>query len=86
MTNDKLITLKALAAELGVGYSFTRAMKKAGMPTPGGRVSATDARQWLRKNPSFRVTPFIEPNGRRRKTTAAATVAALADNLQPSTA
>ena len=73
MKNDKLITLKALAAELGVGYSFTRAMKKAGMPTPGGRVCAPDARQWLRKNPDFRPTAYIEPNGRRRRTPEAGT-------------
>jgi len=56
METEKLITLKVLADKFGVGYSFTRAMKKAGLPLPGGRTSVSDAKRWLRKNPDFRVT------------------------------
>lgn len=49
----KLLNLKQLAGELGVGYSFTKAMRRAGLPLLGGRVLADDAIKWLRKNPDF---------------------------------
>ena len=67
MQTEKLMSLKALASELGVGYSFTRAMKKAGMALPGGRTSAAEAQRWLRKNPDFRVSDHFptKPHGKQ---------------------
>lgn len=57
--SDKLLNLKTLAGELGVGYSFTRAMRKAGLQTPGGRTTLNDARRWLRSHPEFRVSTYL---------------------------
>ena len=59
MTDDKMIDLKTLAGRLGVGYSTTRAMKKAGMPLPGGKTTEGDARKWLKQHPGFRVKDWL---------------------------
>lgn len=56
----KLLNLKALAGELGVSYYYTRAMKVAGMPLYGGRISKQEALDWLRKNPDFQPTKVME--------------------------
>ena len=60
MNDEPLIDLKTLSRKLGVGYSFTRAMRNAGMPTPGGKTTVGDARKWLRAHPGFRVKDWID--------------------------
>lgn len=59
----KLLNLKSLAGELGVSYYYTRAMKAAGMPLYGGRISKQEALDWLRRNPDFRPTKVMESIG-----------------------
>jgi hypothetical protein len=49
-----LLNLTELAKELGVGVSFTSAMKAAGLPLPGGRTTIEWALKWLQNNPQFR--------------------------------
>lgn len=59
-TNNKiLLTLRGLSEALGVSYSYTRAMKKAGFPLIGGRARVPDALRWLKRHPDFRVSDHI---------------------------
>jgi hypothetical protein len=55
-----LLNLTELAEELGVGVSFTSAMKAAGLPLPGGRTTIEWALQWLRDNPHFRTRRALD--------------------------
>ena len=53
--DTRLLNLTELATELNVGTTYTRAMKKAGLPVPGGRTTVSAAMDWLRAHPDFKV-------------------------------
>lgn len=57
---EPLLNLKQLAKALGVGYSFARAMHNAGLETPGGRVTESAARRWLKQHPAFKVSENLK--------------------------
>lgn len=56
----RLLNLKDLAEVLGVAYTYAAAMKRAGMPMPGGRILIEDAVKWHREHPDFQVTRALE--------------------------
>jgi len=52
----RLLNMRQLAVELGVGYSFVRSMVHAGFPLMGARRSTVPrAIKWLEEHPEFRV-------------------------------
>lgn len=62
----ELLTQKALAAKLGVSTDWIRAMRRQGFPMPGGRGFLSDAVEWLRGNPSFKVSAALGKASKRR--------------------
>lgn len=74
INNDKsvdpeheLIFLRELALRMKVGYSFVRAMKKAGLPLHGGKISVVMAREWLQSAPPFKVFETLNRKPRGQK-------------------
>lgn len=55
----RLLNLRELAKAFGVGITYTRAMKKAGLSLPGGRTTISAALQWLKDHPDFKVSESL---------------------------
>lgn len=54
--NEKLLSVKELASELGRARSYVEAMKSKGFIMPGGRTTVGRALSWLARNPAPRGT------------------------------
>ena len=67
--NEKLYYPDELAAELGRSRVYIYAMKKAGFVMPGGSATLEEAREWLRRNPHFRTTQYIQKGRNLQVTT-----------------
>lgn len=48
--NEKLLTIKQLASELGRSRRYVSYMKRGGFQMPGGLATVTEARSWLARN------------------------------------
>lgn len=65
MNADDLLRLTELARALRCSRTYVWSMKRRGFTMPGGRATVSEARQWLREHPDFRVNPrFV--NARER--------------------
>jgi len=60
--NERLLSVKELASELGHARSYVQAMKAKGFIMPGGRSTISRALAWLARNPPPR------GNGTKRDT------------------
>lgn len=54
-----------LAKALRCCRTYVEAMKRGGFVMPGGRATVSEARQWLREHPHFRITEFYLSKKRR---------------------
>lgn len=59
-SDQKLLSVKELAAALGKHRNYVHAMRSRGFMMPGGTATLSEARAWQARNPSPRSTrPFV---------------------------
>lgn len=65
--NDELLYPEQLAVALKRGRGYVFAMKDAGFEMPGGTATFEEAREWLRRYPDFKSTPYFKKQTEKAK-------------------